>query len=225
MVLDAAFVASTVTSVMMNGVCCVWQMQEEEDRRDAIRKDIRVEYERQRLIEREMWEQRQSFYANSQAGSDSSLGSRRQKLIVEKMNLSANSARQGEDEEQRDGASPKECHQQPYGQHKIQDTSQRLQMRVPVPPKPFSKNSFSVECERRALQRKSALVKGVAGEPATAVSVGKKSLLYPYGVDSHQTMGNPQASLMDDDDDDDHDDDIPHTESDDVTSLVDVALQ
>jgi hypothetical protein len=52
---DGAMIASTIASLMMNGVCCMWQMQEEEDRRHAIRSDIRVEYERQRLLDLERW--------------------------------------------------------------------------------------------------------------------------------------------------------------------------
>jgi hypothetical protein len=60
---EGSFVMSTVASLMMNGVCCLWQMEEENERqmqqREAIRQDIRVEYERQRQIEHEIWMQRQ----------------------------------------------------------------------------------------------------------------------------------------------------------------------
>ncbi|KAL7573482.1 hypothetical protein ACA910_019802 [Epithemia clementina (nom. ined.)] len=63
MVLETTFYASAVASLMMNGLCCAWQMQEEEERRDVLRRDLRVEHERQRLQTKEMWEQmHQSFY-------------------------------------------------------------------------------------------------------------------------------------------------------------------
>jgi len=82
-------VASTVASFMMNGVCCVWQMQEEDERREAIRRDIRVEYERQRMVDQELWEQRQQD--ERRYHSDSSMqDDRRRKLLMSKMNLSSN---------------------------------------------------------------------------------------------------------------------------------------
>jgi hypothetical protein len=52
-------VASTFVSLMMNGMCCVWQMGEEESRREGIRKDFRYEYERQRLLDFEFRERKQ----------------------------------------------------------------------------------------------------------------------------------------------------------------------
>ena len=82
-------VASTIASFMMNGMCCVWQMQEEDDRREAIRRDIRVEYERQRMIDQELWEQRQQDERRYQ--SDSSLrDDRRRQLLMSKMEVSSN---------------------------------------------------------------------------------------------------------------------------------------
>lgn len=71
---EGSFVMSTVASLMMNGVCCLWQMEEENDRqmqqREAIRQDIRVEYERQRQIEQEIWKQRQEEYRDPSSGSN-----------------------------------------------------------------------------------------------------------------------------------------------------------
>lgn len=107
-VCEGGFVASTIASLMMNGVCCVWQMQEEEDRRDAIRQDIRVEYERQRVIERDLWAQRQRQQLEEQfnrgGDANSSMAEnwytdassvhtdhRRRKLIADKMRLSSKS--------------------------------------------------------------------------------------------------------------------------------------
>ena len=54
MVCDGAMIASTIVSMMTNGVCCMWQHQEEMDRRETIRRDIRVEYWQQRLIDHEL---------------------------------------------------------------------------------------------------------------------------------------------------------------------------
>ena len=53
MVCDGAMIASTIVSLMTNGVCCLWQHQEEVDRRETIRRDIRAEYWQQRLIDHE----------------------------------------------------------------------------------------------------------------------------------------------------------------------------
>jgi hypothetical protein len=58
MVCDASMVAGTIVSVMMNGLCCAFQQQEEEERREALRRDIRAEYHRQRLIDVALWEKR-----------------------------------------------------------------------------------------------------------------------------------------------------------------------
>jgi hypothetical protein len=45
MVLDCCVtIASTVISIMMNGICCVYQQSEEQKLREAIRQDIRSEY-------------------------------------------------------------------------------------------------------------------------------------------------------------------------------------
>ena len=78
----------------MNGVCCVWQMQEEEDRREALRKDIRIEYERQRLIDRqqrqmdmERWSD-ESNEARQRESDASRRDDRRRSLLHNKMDLS-----------------------------------------------------------------------------------------------------------------------------------------
>ena len=45
MVLDCCVtIASTIISMMMNGICCVYQQNEEQKLREAIRQDIRSEY-------------------------------------------------------------------------------------------------------------------------------------------------------------------------------------
>lgn len=45
MVLDCCVtIASTIISIMMNGICCVYQQNEEQKLREAIRQDIRSEY-------------------------------------------------------------------------------------------------------------------------------------------------------------------------------------
>jgi hypothetical protein len=91
MVCGGGFIASTVASLMMNGVCCMWQMQEEEDRRDALRKDIRVEYERQRRAEQELWEQRHNMTENWYQSDASLTDGRRRKLLADKLRLSSSS--------------------------------------------------------------------------------------------------------------------------------------
>lgn len=45
MVLDCCItITSTIISIMMNGVCCVYQQNEEQKLREAIRQDVRSEY-------------------------------------------------------------------------------------------------------------------------------------------------------------------------------------
>jgi hypothetical protein len=44
MVLDCVTIASTMISMLMNGICCMYQQQEEQKLRDGIRQDIRTEY-------------------------------------------------------------------------------------------------------------------------------------------------------------------------------------
>lgn len=54
-------VGEVLASVLMNGICCVHSMHEEEARRkehqDFLRKTIHVEMQRQRIIERDLLEQ------------------------------------------------------------------------------------------------------------------------------------------------------------------------
>ena len=100
--------ASTVASIMMNGLCCIWQMEAENDTRESIRKDIRVEYERQRQIEQELWEQRRKCQTENWYTDASSVNTdhRRRKLIADKMNLSVHSQgshRSAQAEEPREG--------------------------------------------------------------------------------------------------------------------------
>lgn len=90
MVLDGIAVASTVISLMVNGLCCIYQQQEEQKLREAIRHDVRVEY----------WHHRRSM--DSQTRTDRDIGDRppmepneikyiqderRKKLMIAKMKI------------------------------------------------------------------------------------------------------------------------------------------
>jgi hypothetical protein len=55
MVLDAAFFAGTIVSFMMNGVCCMYQVNREDEFRESLRKEIQKEWFEQR--QREVKEQ------------------------------------------------------------------------------------------------------------------------------------------------------------------------
>lgn len=118
-VCEGSFVVSTIASLMMNGVCCLWQMEEENERqlqqREAIRQDIRVEYERQRQIEQEIWHQRQREYQEAAFQAENwytdspsaHTDQRRRKLLADKRRLSLqsqqeNSVRHQRTEDQRD---------------------------------------------------------------------------------------------------------------------------
>lgn len=57
---DAALISNIVASALMNGLCCVHSMQEEEakrkEHRDMLRNTIKVEWERQRVLDNELRE-------------------------------------------------------------------------------------------------------------------------------------------------------------------------
>jgi len=91
MVCDGAMVASTLVSMMMNGVCCVWQMQEEDERRDAIRKDIRTEYTRQRMMDMEYWQFHGRAYHSDTSLVEDKQHDRRRRLLLTKQKLHVSS--------------------------------------------------------------------------------------------------------------------------------------
>ena len=62
MVCDASFLASTIVSAFMNGLCCAWQTHEACKTRESIRHDIRNEYQRHR--QKEQWQMMQSVYSS-----------------------------------------------------------------------------------------------------------------------------------------------------------------
>lgn len=64
---------------MMNGTCCLWQMQQEEERRESLRRDFRMEYERHRLIDREL-----QIIAYQQQRDERESSDRRQKIMAAK---------------------------------------------------------------------------------------------------------------------------------------------
>lgn len=51
MVVDAAFLAGTVASFMMNGACCMYQVSREDELREELREEIRREWYNQRKRE------------------------------------------------------------------------------------------------------------------------------------------------------------------------------
>jgi hypothetical protein len=82
----------------------MWQMKEEDDRRDYIRKDIRVEYERQRLMDMEYWDYHPKNSENRPYHSNSSLQEdqhrRRRRLLMTKKMHSSFSSKIGCDDPQ-----------------------------------------------------------------------------------------------------------------------------
>ena len=90
MVCDASL-GLTIVSYLVNGACCLHQMQEEDLRREAIRKDIRVEWERQRLMERELMELKLKEQQGKKNASDDVLADeerRRRQIISRKIYVS-----------------------------------------------------------------------------------------------------------------------------------------
>jgi hypothetical protein len=102
MVCDAAMIVSTLVTFAMNGACCVYQMQEDEDLRKSIRKDIRVEYERQREIDMERWAE--CYSRERKHRSESSLNQdHKQRLLHQKLDILNQASRDGGVQE-REGA-------------------------------------------------------------------------------------------------------------------------
>ena len=58
--LDVALISNIVATTLMNGLCCVRSMHEEEamrkEHRDVLRNAVKVEWERQRVLDRELRE-------------------------------------------------------------------------------------------------------------------------------------------------------------------------
>ena len=53
----------------MNGLCCAWQTSEQEERQVRLRKEIQIEYTRQRLFDREDDQARRSEYISYEKDS------------------------------------------------------------------------------------------------------------------------------------------------------------
>ena len=59
MVVDSTlFVAGSIASAVMDGLCCAWKSHDEGRRRAQFRRDLREEYERHRRAELRLWEER-----------------------------------------------------------------------------------------------------------------------------------------------------------------------
>jgi hypothetical protein len=82
-VCDGALVLNLMASVMMNGVCCIHVMEEEERRkkeqREALRKVVEVEWQRQRLMEQEQYQQ---FLKEKGLDAGSLLADERRKRLI-----------------------------------------------------------------------------------------------------------------------------------------------
>ena len=82
-VCDGALVLNLMASVMMNGVCCIHVMEEEERRkkeqREALRKVVEVEWQRQRLMEQEQYQQ---FLKEKGLDAASLLADERRKRLI-----------------------------------------------------------------------------------------------------------------------------------------------
>jgi hypothetical protein len=98
MVCDAA-IATTVVSLMMNGVCCMWQHHEDKEMRETLRRDMRAEYWHHRLMEHELQmhpNNSQRFqYPLSTDGLEPGLDDRRKKLMLDKMRATKKTVSEG----------------------------------------------------------------------------------------------------------------------------------
>ena len=249
-VCSGGFVASTVASIMMNGVCCLWQMEEEKEKqlrqREAFRRDIRVEYERQRRIEQEIWEARRNNTRteNWYHDADSSVNTdqRRRKLIATKASLVHHTT----------AAATETQSQQPGDMHNdstpslllpsCQDPATALVQRVASPQSRQPIKKRKVRIATSPTNKNNAATTTTTTTTTTSTNKQQQLLacrpimaVYPKSPQQWNDM----SSLMDTafhDDDDDDDDTTDDTnldqeitdimmEEEEITSLVDVPLR
>jgi hypothetical protein len=198
MVCDGAMVASSLVSMMMNGVCCMYQMQEEDERREAIRKDIRFEYERQRMMDMEYWNNRPNNSSDSDKRtyhSDSPFQEelhdhdrRRQRLMLAKNKTHSSNAARIDDRRHDVTSCPPPMVRNPQG---FSERDPAVTGTPPPPPPPQRRvRSDPLLLSPPAEHRRERIFKTVV-------------------------VSNEGSSLMDDDEDDDDDDEV---------ELFDVAL-
>jgi len=211
-VCDGAMVLNLVASVMMNGVCCIHSMQEEEKRqeenRQVIRNAINVEWQRQRLME---LEQQEALLKEQGLDAATLLAKEKRRLLMlAKMEASSSSSQQERSmreqppqppQEDRDWTSlpnnrtrqQREC----FSDHDDFFTRTRsAPIRFPTPP------PSSVAQSRGG--------NGVTSRSGNMIasSVPVVAVVTPQTTPTnHRPYCTTVSSLMDDDDDDDDDDD------------------
>ena len=133
MVCDGAMVLNFVASVMMNGVCCMHSMEQDERRKkeqqEVWRKVMSVEYQRQRLMEQE---QQARFLREQGLDAASLLADERRRLyIAAKLSASQNSGSRTSCSEISQASRNRPHDHQALGD--IDDSSQRTLPTLPSP--------------------------------------------------------------------------------------------
>eukprot|EP00339_Tiarina_fusa_P018925 CAMPEP_0117050704 /NCGR_PEP_ID=MMETSP0472-20121206/35007_1 /TAXON_ID=693140 ORGANISM="Tiarina fusus, Strain LIS" /NCGR_SAMPLE_ID=MMETSP0472 /ASSEMBLY_ACC=CAM_ASM_000603 /LENGTH=189 /DNA_ID=CAMNT_0004764585 /DNA_START=316 /DNA_END=885 /DNA_ORIENTATION=+ len=120
MVLGSAMCAlNLASSAMVNGVCCMYQMQEEEERQkahhDAIKRSIRSEYERNRKLDMEqrLREKEMTMYTLQLSEA------RRRNLMAKKTSLNCSSQK----------SCPTSCREQPIREETSASSSRNVDRR------------------------------------------------------------------------------------------------
>jgi hypothetical protein len=199
MVCDGAMVLNFVASAMMNGVCCMHSMEQDERRkqetRDVLRKVISVEYQRQRLMEQE---QQERFLREQGLDAASVLADERRRLyIAAKLMASHNSISRGSHSE-RSEATHSRHYDDFVGQSILRDegTSQ-----MTLPPSPASRHNFGTpdlsQSENLDSRSRSAPASGVKRSSVRRI---------PLLVGSPSSTASVNSSLFDDNESDSEDD-------------------
>ena len=199
MVCDGAMVLNFVASAMMNGVCCMHSMEQDERRkeetREVLRKVISVEYQRQRLME---YERQERFLREQGLDAATVLADERRRLyIASKLMACQNSKSRGSNSERSEDSHSRH-YDQLVGQSIPRD--ERISQTT-LPPSPVSKYTFGepdfLDGDNLHSRSRSAPVSG-----AKRSSVRRIPLL----VGSPSSTASVNSSLFDDEESDSEDD-------------------
>lgn len=195
MVCDGAMVLNFVASAMMNGVCCMHSMKQDERRkqetREVLRKVISVEYQRQRLMEHERQER---FLREQGLDAATVLADERRRLyIASKLMASQNSKSHGSN-----SGRSEDSHSRHYDEfvgqpiHRDERISQTT-----LPPSPVSRYNFG-EPDLREGENLDSRSRSAPASGAKRSSVRRIPLL----VGSPSSTASVNSSLFDDDESD-----------------------
>mmetsp|Transcript_20821 Transcript_20821/g.34414 ORF Transcript_20821/g.34414 Transcript_20821/m.34414 type:complete len:213 (-) Transcript_20821:149-787(-) len=200
---EGATILNLVASVMMNGVCCIHAMDEEERRKketqETMRKVISVEWQRQRLIEQE---QQERFLREQGLDAASVMADERRRLyIATKMMASSQHSSRASYSSKSQASEPEHLHYDNFVSHNPINKRGDDQDQITLPESPSPRFKFGASKNDYSSQREQA---GLNSRSRSAPIEAKRnfSQRIPLLVGPASSMA---SSLFDDDSDDDDD--------------------